>query len=145
MPKKGPILIIEDDFDDQDILKEVFEDLQIPNTILFFGTCMEALDYLLSATEKPFLIISDINLPAMTGLQLKKQINNNDYLRNKCIPFIFLSTSPDHLAITTAYDVQAQGYFIKPPRIGELKEMMALIIGYWKFCSNPSHPVICNS
>jgi CheY-like chemotaxis protein len=133
MPKSGPILIIEDDLDDQEILKEIFEDLQIPNAIRFFETCISALDYLVNSLEKPFLIISDINLPAMTGLQLKKEINNNVSLRNKCIPFIFLSTAPDEHFIMSAYEVQGQGYFVKPPKLAEMKEMMSMIVGYWKF------------
>jgi CheY-like chemotaxis protein len=142
MPKSGPILIIEDDLDDQEILKEIFEDLQIPNAIRFFETCISALDYLVNSLEKPFLIISDINLPAMTGLQLKKEINNNVSLRNKCIPFIFLSTAPDEHFIMSAYEVQGQGYFVKPPKLAEMKEMMSMIVGYWKFCRNPSYGVM---
>jgi CheY-like chemotaxis protein len=142
MPKKGPILIIEDDLDDQEMLKEVFEDLHIPNALHFFRTCMEALDYLLTTLEKPFLIISDINLPAMTGLQLKKEINGIENLRNKCIPYIFLSTALDEHFITSAYEVQGQGYFVKPARLAEMKEMMAMIVGYWKFCRNPSFQVL---
>ena len=79
MPKSGPIIIIEDDIDDQEILKEVIEELHIPNIVLFFNSCVNAMDYLLTTLEKPLLILSDINLPSMTGMELKQQINQNDF------------------------------------------------------------------
>lgn len=132
MPHSRPIIIIEDDMDDQEILKEVFSEMKVPNLIHFFNSCLHALDYLLTTLERPFLIISDINLPAMTGMELKKEICNNEYLRNKNIPFVFLTTNPDIQIITQAYRWHAQGYFVKPPTMKELKEMLHTIIGYWK-------------
>ena len=138
MPKRGPILIIEDDLDDQDMLKEVFDELQIPNTLHFFENSLEALEYLQNFTGVPFLILSDINLPGFSGLQLKNEINGNERLRMKCIPFIFISTTADEQFIHSAYNVQIQGFFVKPPKFVDLKEMIAQIIGYWKLCRQPS-------
>jgi CheY-like chemotaxis protein len=138
MPKSGPIVIIEDDRDDQDVLKEVFEELGIPNILRFFTSCAEALNYLLTTIERPFLIISDINVPAMNGLDLKEKINGNDFLRRKNIPFVFLSTNSETGTIARAYDSLAHGYFIKPTKLDEIKEMIARIINYWKIASRPN-------
>src|SRR5436190_15612382 len=102
MPKSGPILLIEDDQDDQEMLKEVFEELKIPNILRFFDSCCKAFDYLLTTIEKPFLIISDINMPIMSGLDLKRNINNNEILRRKGIPFVFLSTTPENTVVSQA-------------------------------------------
>ena len=66
MPKTGPIIIVEDDYDDQELLKEVFTELKVPNILRFFSSCIEAFNYLLTTIERPFLIISDINVPPMT-------------------------------------------------------------------------------
>jgi CheY-like chemotaxis protein len=137
MPKSGPILLIEDDKDDQEMLQEVFTELRIPNILRFFNTCVEALDYLLTTIEKPFLIISDINLPAMTGMELKKEMNENEHLRNKSIPFVFLSTNPDQYIISKAYEMLVQGYFVKPGSMRELTEMIKMIVDYWKVCRRP--------
>jgi CheY-like chemotaxis protein len=137
MPKSGPILLIEDDRDDQEMLQEVFTELRIPNILRFFNTCVEALDYLLTTIEKPFLIISDINLPAMTGMELKKEMNENEHLRNKSIPFVFLSTNPDQYIISKAYEMLVQGYFVKPGSMRELTEMIKMIVDYWKVCRRP--------
>jgi len=135
MPKSGPIIIVEDDRDDQDLLREVFQELKIPNLLRFFSSCMEALNYLVTTIENPFLIISDINLPAMSGFDFKTSINQNESLRRKNIPFVFLSTNSDKTAIAKAFDVSAHGYFIKPVRLVDIKEMMLKIIDYWKISS----------
>ena len=137
MPKSGPIIIVEDDHDDQELLKEVFAELQIPNMLRFFNSCIDALQYLLTTIERPFLIISDINIPAMNGLQLKEKINENEILRRKNIPFIFLSTTSEKSIIEKAYDLFAQGYFIKPVKLADIKEMIIKIVDYWKISSRP--------
>lgn len=137
MPKNGPIIIIEDDFDDQELLKEIFSELRIPNIVQFFNSCLSAFDYLLTSMEKPFLILSDINLPAMTGLELCRKIMEHDFLKLRSIPFVFLTTSSDHRVVSEAYNMHAQGFFVKPSSIGELKEMIRMIIDYWKVCKHP--------
>lgn len=137
MPKSGPIIIVEDDYDDQEVLQEVFEELEIPNMLRFFTSCTQAFDYLLTTTEKPFLIISDINLPVMNGFQFKEKINVTDSLRRKNIPFVFFSTNSDITAISKAYDILAQGYFIKPAKLMDIKDTVHSIVKYWKVCSRP--------
>jgi CheY-like chemotaxis protein len=138
MPKSGPILIVEDDHDDQELLKEVFNDLIISNTIRFFSTCLSLLDYLKTTIERPFLIICDINVPQMDGLELRKEINENEFLRKKSIPFIFLTTTSTKSVIEEAYEMMVQGYFVKPNSIQEIKETIKMIIDYWKVCRHPN-------
>ena len=137
MPKSGPIIIIEDDADDQELLKEVFRELQVSNLTRFFDSCASAFNYLLTTIERPFLIISDINLPAMTGLELSKKIFENKALKMKSIPFVFLTTSSDHNLIFQAYQMFVQGFFVKPTSIRELKETIRVIVDYWKVCRQP--------
>jgi CheY-like chemotaxis protein len=137
MPKNGPIIIIEDDADDQELLNEIFKELEVPNFVKFFNSCLLALEYLLTTIEKPFLIISDINLPAMTGLEMCQKIMENELVRVKSIPFIFLTTSNDRQTITQAYEIPVQGFFVKPSSINELKEMVRMIVDYWKICRHP--------
>lgn len=137
MPKSGPIIIVEDDHDDQELLKEVFEELHVPNIIRFFDSCKSALDYLLTTIEIPFLIISDINLPAMSGFDFLKKIHENQTLKNKCIPFIFLTTTSNSQIIQEAYRMPAQGFFVKPITGEQLKQTIHVIIHYWKLSSAP--------
>lgn len=137
MAKNGPILVIEDDADDQELLSEVFKELQIPNLLRFFTSCLEAFDYLLASIEKPFLIISDINIPAMSGFELCKKIMDHESLRKKSIPFIFLTTTNDLQTIARAYEMPVQGFFVKPSNLQELKDMLKTIIEYWKIGKHP--------
>jgi CheY-like chemotaxis protein len=93
MPMSGPVVIIEDDIDDQEIVTAVLKELGVPNEFLFFGTSSDAYTFLKSTTRQPFLILCDINLPKLNGMELKMQIDKNTVLRQKCIPFIFFSTA----------------------------------------------------
>ncbi len=138
MVKLGPIIIVEDDLDDQDILKEVLNDLMVTNEQLFFTTAQAAWDYLMITEEQPFLIMSDINLPGMNGLEFRKAITENDYLRSKSIPFIFHTTSADRTAVKKAYELVVQGFFQKQVSISALKNDLKLIIDYWKTCKHPN-------
>lgn len=137
MHKNGPIIIIEDDADDRELLSEIFKELQVPNVLRFFNSCMNALDYLLATIEKPFLILCDINLPVMTGLELCKKITENESLKIKSIPFVFLTTTSDQKVIIEAYQMFVQGFFVKPGSIKELKDMIRMIVDYWQVCRNP--------
>jgi CheY-like chemotaxis protein len=138
MALSGPIIVLEDDLDDQEVLKEVIQELKIINEIKFFTSSVEVLNYLLVTTDKPLIIISDVNIPIVTGTELKKKINENEYLRKKSIPFIFLSTNSHPRAIDEAYDLMVQGYFVKPGAITEIKNLVSMIINYWKVCKHPN-------
>jgi len=141
MPKTGPIIVIEDDTDDQELLQEVMNELKVPNVLRFFDNCRKCLDYLITTIEKPFLIISDINLPLMTGIEFKLAINSHEELKRKNIPFIFLSTNPDHKLISEAYQLLIQGYFVKPVSMKDFTSMVRMIIDYWKVRRHPNEHV----
>ena len=138
MNKNGPIVVIEDDQDDQNILTDVFKELAYPNSILFFPDGVQALDYLTASDDKPFLILSDINLPKLNGLELRAKIHNNEQLRLRCIPYLFFTTSGTHKAVVEAYSQSIQGFFVKPASYATLKQMMQRIIEYWHCCQAPN-------
>lgn len=139
MNKLGPIIIIEDDLDDQDMLREVFLDLENKNEVLFFGDGEKALEYLITAPVKPFIIFSDINMPRLTGMELRQQIQENEDLRIKSIPFLFFSTSSEQKHIVDAYSKSAQGFFVKPNSYTELKATIKTIVDYWNKCVAPDY------
>ncbi|HEV7332270.1 MAG TPA: response regulator [Flavisolibacter sp.] len=134
----GPIVIIEDDVDDQAVLKEVFDSLNVPNRLQFFSNCQEAYHYLDTTSDKPFLVFSDINLPGMSGAELKRKINAVEHIRRKSIPFVFLTTTSAHKAVLDAYESLAQGFFTKPDNIKSLKQMIEMILNYWKISRHPN-------
>ncbi len=138
MSVKGPIIIIEDDSDDVEFYVSTLTELGIENEIIFFDDAEHALKFLETTPKKPLIIISDINLPGMSGIDFKKRIQDNDYLRMKSIPFVFLTTSSNQASVAAAYLMMVQGYFIKPNSVEELTEMFKQIIEYWKICKHPN-------
>jgi CheY-like chemotaxis protein len=137
MNKNGEIIIIEDDMDDQLLFAEVFKELKFPNKVLYFSESDKALAYLESSTAVPFLILSDINLPRLNGLELKARVFTNDKLSQKCIPYIFFTTAATKESVINAYATSAQGFFTKPVKFSELQEIVGCIIEYWKKCFSP--------
>jgi len=139
MAKSGPIVIIEDDLDDQNILEEAIRESGTTNEIIFFSNGPDAFQFLKSTKSQPFVILSDINLPVQTGIEFKKQVDHDPELRQKSIPFIFFSTSVDKEAVTTAYsEMTVQGFFKKSNTYEELKSLIRLIMSYWKICKHPN-------
>ena len=138
MNKKGPIIIIEDDIDDQEILQSVFRKLNYCNEIVFFLEPEKALDYLNQATVLPFLILSDINMPRLNGLELKRKIHTNAQLQIKCIPYLFFTTAAEKNAVTEAYSMSAQGFFIKQTSEDQLTNTIRIIVEYWLRCYSPN-------
>ena len=139
MAKSGPIIVLEDDLDDQSILEEAIRESGASNEILFFINGPSALDFLKSTEKQPFLILSDVNMPMQTGIQVKKKIDEDMELRRKSIPFIFFSTSVDSNSVTKAYlEMTVQGFFRKSNSYGEVKNTIKLIMDYWRHCQHPN-------
>lgn len=139
MNKSGPIIVIEDDADDQEILCEIFKKLDYKNEIKFFYDGHEAFDYLMASQNKPFLILSDINMPKLNGFELRDKIHNNEELRLKCIPYLFFTTSASQKAVIDAYSKSAQGFFVKPNSYDRLERTIKRIVEYWQECEAPNY------
>lgn len=139
MNKKGPIVVIEDDADDQVFLVNVFKDLDYKNKIVFFEDGEKALDFLVATDIEPFLILSDINMPKLNGIELREKVHNNEDLKLKCIPYLFFSTSAEQAHVVDAYSKSVQGFFVKPDRFDELKRVIKIIVEYWQECESPNY------
>ena len=137
--KSGPIVLVDDDVDDRDILQEILQDLQVPNKLMWFPTSNDAFIYLKNSTVQPFLIFCDLNLPFQSGLEFKKKIDADKDLRRKSIPFIFYSTSVQPTAVEVAYtQMTVQGFFQKKAIYEDLKKLVSIILAYWENCSHPN-------
>jgi CheY-like chemotaxis protein len=131
---KGPLIILEDDDDEKMLLSEVIAKIGLTNEVKFFGTGIDLIDYLMTTKDRPFLIISDVNIPRMTGLEVKEKINQSDFLRRKSIPFVYFSTSATLSAVEKAYDLNAQGFFLKQNTISDIEKHLRIVFEYWKQC-----------
>ncbi len=102
----------------------------------FFASGQAALDYLLLTGEQPFIILSDVNMPLMNGIQFKEKIQQDNYLREKSIPFVFISTNASALTVRQAHNLSVQGYFEKPDRMENVKNMLRKLFDYWELCKH---------
>ncbi len=124
---------------DQVILGEIFKDLNYENELIFFGDSVMALEYLTDTDIEPFLVLSDINMPKLNGLELREKIHNNEDLRLKSIPYLFFSTSAEQKHVIDAYSRSIQGFFVKPNNYDKLKAMLVKIVEYWQECESPNY------
>ena len=138
MNKTGPIIIIEDDLDDQDMLTEIFEKLNYKNKIIFYKDGNEALEFLNDMHVSPFLILSDINMPRINGFELRNKVFTNEQLQTKCIPYLFFTTGANKKSVIDAYAMSVQGFFVKPQSMHALENTIRKIVEYWQECIAPS-------
>jgi len=139
MNKRGPIIIIEDDMDDQEILSAIFKELNYAHKLIFFSDSIQALEYLTNTDIEPFLVLSDINMPKLNGMELREKIHNNEDLRMKSIPYLFFSTSAEQKHVIDAYSRSIQGFFVKPDNYNKLKSTIVKIVEYWEECVSPNY------
>jgi len=139
MNKNGAIVFIEDNIGDQLMFSTVFEELNYKNEIIFFNNGQDALTYMTAKTSEPFIVFSDINMPKLNGIELRKQIHENENIRLKTIPYLFLTTSAQEEALIDAYSKSIQGFFVKPSGFDDLKSLIKIIIEYWKNCESPNY------
>ena len=125
--------------DDQEILSNIFKELNYGNELIFFGDGLNALEYLTNTDTEPFLILSDINLPILNGLELREKLHNNEELRIKSIPYLFFSTSAEQKHVVDAYSKSVQGFFVKPSNYKTLKSTIIKIVEYWQECVSPNY------
>ncbi|GEO11991.1 response regulator [Segetibacter aerophilus] len=133
---EGPIIIIDADDKSRQFYANVIKTIDVHNEIRFFENGLSALDYLYTTTEKPFIILAEVNLPGMNGLELKETINNDEQLKDKGIPFVFISTDTSAEAIRTAHKLNVQGYFEKPGELAYVEQLMVRIFEYWELCKH---------
>lgn len=91
---------------------------------------------------EPFLVMSDINMPKLNGMELREKVHNNEDIRRKSIPYLFFSTAAEQNQVIDAYSRSIQGFFIKSNDYDKTKETIRKIIEYWQECVSPD--CICN-
>lgn len=136
--KTNPIYIVDDDKDDEDLIREAFNELGIKNELRFFSSGEGVLNELNNNSTVPFVIISDVNLPRMSGFELREKVLNESSIRDKSIPFIFWSTSASEAQVKRAYDLSAHGFFLKGRTYNELKNKIQEMVKYWSDSLTPS-------
>jgi two-component SAPR family response regulator len=139
MAKSGPIIIVEDDADDEAVFSAIVQELNIPNKIVWFSDPNNAIDYLKKTTEQPFIIFSDVNLLRENGIEFKRRIDNDKQLRENSTPFVFYSTFANRQIVNKAYsEMTVQGFFKKGKSYTEIRDDIRLIVEYRRMCKHPN-------
>jgi len=129
-------LLIEDDKIDAMTVKRSFTEIDVPNDIITVSNGEEALAYLEeSANELPCLILLDLNMPRMNGIEFLKAAKTDMRLRK--IPVIVLTTSNDIQDRQDCFELGAAGYMVKPVDYMDFVERVRVIDQYWSLSELP--------
>ena len=127
------VLLIEDNEADVRLLRDAFHQTNDRLVLDVAADAAEALCRLDSRStagnELPDLILLDLNLPRMSGLEFLEQVKSRPDLRR--IPVVVLTSSDAKSDVYKAYDLHANGYLIKPMGLSELRQMAAIINHFW--------------
>ncbi len=114
------ILLGEDDIDDEDLLKEIFSDIDNTLGLRFINTGRKVISALeaMSSDDLPSLIVLDYNMPELTGAEILKILKDNP--RYDHIPKIIWSTSGSDVYKKKCLELGAKEYVIKPSSMNDL-------------------------
>lgn len=137
MKNMRPILLVEDDEVDTMTVKRSLKDLQVRNSLVTVSNGEEALDYLRDEQQqKPSIILLDINMPKMNGIEFLTVAKNDDKLKK--IPVIVLTTSQEEQDKLDSFELGVAGYMIKPCTYEKFLELLRTINGYWTVSELPN-------
>jgi CheY-like chemotaxis protein len=121
------ILLVEDDRINALTFKKGLSRVDNTTELIILETAEHALDYLRNEDSLPCIIVLDLNLPKMNGIQFLTIIKNDAFLKG--IPVVVLTTSLNPQDKIACFNLQVAGYFVKPLDYFELIEH---IFNYWK-------------
>jgi hypothetical protein len=127
-----PILLVDDNPMDVDLTLRAFKRSKLVNPIQVARDGEEALAWIPrweAGEPRPVVILLDINMPKVGGLEVVRQLKSHPVLR--VIPVVMLTTSAVGKDVETAYRHGANSYIVKPVDFGEFSEVTAQIELYW--------------
>jgi CheY-like chemotaxis protein len=130
------ILVVEDDEIDVESLKRLFSKKDIKNPVHYASNGIEALEIMRGENNhakvlKPYIVLLDINMPMMNGIEFLKEIRSDENLKDTVV--FVLTTSPRDEDKATTYKLNVAGYFLKK----DIKELVNLLSLYWELNEFP--------
>jgi CheY-like chemotaxis protein len=130
MLNSKPILLVEDDCVDVMAVQRVLKDLDVCNELVYAANGEEALAYLRDKDhELPCVILLDLNMPKMNGLEFLGALRANETLKD--IPAVVVSTSAEKQDMARSLEFGAAGYIIKCFSYHEFRERMKAVQPYF--------------
>jgi CheY-like chemotaxis protein len=130
------ILLVEDDQVDVMTVKRALKEIHVTNPVVNQENGEEALKYLRDPeSEKPCIILLDLNMPIMNGIEFLQIVKHDAQLRR--IPVVVLTTSEEQQDKVSSFDLGVAGYMAKPVDYRQFVEVMRTIDAYWTISEVP--------
>jgi CheY-like chemotaxis protein len=144
--KPKTILLVEDNPSDVELTRRALQKSHIANELIVAEDGQEVLDYLFdgallagrSMDDLPALILLDLKLPKVDGLQVLRQIRANEHTSR--LPVVILTTSSEEQDVTQSYDLGANSYIRKPVDFKQFVEAVQHLGLYWLVLNEPATP-----
>ena len=142
MPEIARILLVEDDPKDVELTMTALEDYNLSNEVVVASDGEEALDYLfhrgkfqLRSGENPAVILLDLKLPKVDGLQVLRAIRTDENL--KLIPVVVLTSSREERDMVASYKLGVNAYVVKPVDFHEFVNAIKELGAFWAIINEP--------
>jgi len=117
-------------------VKRAFKDLKVTNPLVHSVNGEEALDYLRNeSNKKPCVILLDLNMPKMNGVEFLKIVKSDDMLKK--IPVVVLTTSTEESDVVESFELSVGGYIVKPVDYKNFVEAIRTVELYWTLSKLP--------
>lgn len=123
------ILFIEDDAIETMKFQRTMSKLETKHTLIEAKNGEEALDYLESGKSLPDIILLDLNMPKMNGIEFLGLLKQHDKI--KYLPTIVLTTSENRDDLLECYKIGIAGYIIKPLKYEDYETKLKTVLEYW--------------
>jgi two-component system, response regulator len=142
------ILLVEDNPSDIGLTKRALAKSRIANELIVAEDGQEALDYLFGSgkyagrdvSEIPALVLLDLKLPRVDGLEVLRRIRADD--RSRRLPVVIMTTSKEEQDVAQSYDLGANSYIRKPVDFTQFVEAVEHLGLYWLVLNEPPPPKV---
>jgi CheY-like chemotaxis protein len=142
MNKYKRILLVEDDAKDAELTLSALKENNIANEVVVMRDGADALDYLFrsgqfaSRTEElPAVILLDLKMPKVNGIEVLKQLKNDEKM--KVLPVVILTSSREERDLKECYMLGVNAYVVKPVRFPDFVEAVKSLGVFWALVNEP--------
>jgi two-component system response regulator len=137
------ILLVEDNAYDAEMTTRALKKMNLANSLVRVQDGGEALDFLFGRgayssreiTNKPRVILLDIKMPRIDGIEVLRQIKSNE--NTKTIPVVIMTSSKEDQDVITSYHLGANGYVVKPVDFEGFARAVSSLGFYWLLTNQP--------
>lgn len=129
------ILLVEDNPDDEDLTLRALERSKISNPVVVARDGVEALDHLFKQGLRPQVMLLDLKLPKIDGLEVLRQVRANP--ATKLLPVVILTSSVEEQDVLRGYGLGANSYIRKPVDFTQFVEAVRQLGLYWLVLNEP--------